>query len=207
MKNYLFLLSGMAIKDYDRSLSPYSFCREIVIYYYEKQLLRFKEEKDYPDINLYIGHDFTNSNPEIVSRYISFANEIWKNKVEVSLVNLYDIDDSPDVKLCKDLFTGKKYSEREPIHFVDVPLLKIHSAVNSLDLSIFLHTTWYNKTFANSKTEMYYLAKKYTDLIPDTFFSIYNLRYNIYNIPNGPETYLEYLQENNIELYNKINDN
>jgi hypothetical protein len=208
MNSYLLLFSKYSLFDlHAGEHGPKFGCREFVIYYI-RYLMNKVEEKDYPNINFYFGHTVDKVTKTVVDKYIPFANEIWKDKVNVSLVNLYDIEDSPDVEYCKKPGTKYDITFDSALQYKDVPLVKITGAVNPLDVSLLLLMSWFGKEFSSDELEKYYLAKKHTDLIQDSYTS-FDYVYSPYSRSrvNGPETYMTYLDNYNKTLYNQINEN
>lgn len=198
MQNYLFFMSNKSIQTQSswNYRNKYT-CREIILRDYDRLMVGVPVE-DYPKINLYFGHGM-DTKPEIVERYIPFCNEIWKNRFEVSIVNSWDITDSPDIDWCKSEF--KKGMDS----FGNYPLIKVCGAANPEDLSLLLHTTWYNKVMQSQYLKMYYLARKYSDLIPDWFDFYYNTRPGAYLYVTGPGLYITWQEKYNNKLFNDIN--
>jgi hypothetical protein len=181
MNNYLLFLDKEKRVGYNRFS-----CRESFISAYRSTIKNYYNRK-YANIPIYFGHAERDIE-KVVERYVPFCNEIWRGKVKFELIELKDID-SIEAK-----YYYKCYGSN-PI------LIKTIGVVNPLDISLILYYTWFGNFGGYINLKKYYLAKKYSDLIPNY---LTNLRCG-HGYYTGPYTYIGELSIYNYFLFSQIN--
>lgn len=183
MNNYLLFL------DIRTGWNRYS-CRETLCNYYRRNT-RSAYNRRFVGIPVYFGHNYQVSNNNFVDRYLPFCKEIWGDRVKYELVNLKDITSSTE---------AINWYKSNP---QDITLIKTTGLVNPLDISLILFYTWFGNFQGHTDLKRYFIAKKYSDLIPD-----YRKSLHCWNgFYNGPESYINHaLYYHNNHLYDQINN-
>ena len=182
MYDYFFLTSNGYIDRFG--------CREALIYAYAN---RFNMTND--DTHFYFGHVLgaTAKIDKVKEVYKNLCDTIWKGNIEYKIVQLKELkkDCSQEID---------KYKKEYP----NTVVIKIDRNVNPRDISLILYLSWFGLIpDIDSSTRKYYIAKKYTDKIPNTY-SDTNTVFNNLTGGNGPNLYMSRLYNQNFNLYNEL---
>jgi hypothetical protein len=171
-----------------RRYSSFYTCRESLSSTYT-YIVRNKPELVSSDKFIYFGH--LECSQEVIDKYLPACKLVWGDRVVYDLVDL----DKVKNKYAKDSLADEGY------YSTNTTLVRVKGMVNPFDISLILYLS-YKDQYAieyNNYTNMYFIAKKYTDLIPDTF---YGYRSNFW--ANGPSSYISGLRQYEPEEYNTI---
>jgi len=185
MYDYFFLTSNGYIDRFG--------CREALIYAYAG---RFSMTND--DTHFYFGHVLgaTAKIDKVKEIYKNLCDTIWKGNIKYKIVQLKELKKNYSQEI-------DEYKERYP----NTVVIKIDRNVNPRDISLILYLSWFGLIpDISSETRKYYIAKKYTDKIPNTYDDNHNSVGNNLISGNGPNKYMSnmYSWTSRRDLYSEL---
>jgi hypothetical protein len=165
-----------------RNMQGWYYCREILGSDYINIIRRHYGLKD-SDRFTYFGHYKPYSS--VVDKYLTVCKLIWGDRLEYDLINL---DNVRNVGVKRGLYNVGKDPN-------NITLIRVKGMVNPWDMSLILFMAWKSSYNQSMQTEMYFIAKKYTNLIPD---KLSDMKYGR-GYFNGPASYIS-----NLSTFDKI---
>jgi hypothetical protein len=179
----------------NKNMSMHCGCRETAIGNYNRYI-QYSNKALTPD-PLYFCHVHKNLKIQelLTQNCLNMCKDVWKN-VPCEIVKFSEIKDCSQVK-------NYHYQPPYGTDYSNQLLVKVDNLVNPVDISLVLWCAWFSIKALRGNNRKYYIIKKCSDLIPDTYPGIQTGGFF-----NGPDTFISSIYNyyySNRELRTSIN--